>query len=376
MPHTSWWWPSGSGTGTAYRRDQPAPRPSTTPHEAAGRRLGLLVRRGLDHHAHEGLGAAAADEHPAVIAELGLHRRDVSGQGGRHVHALRGNAHVVQHLGQPGHGRVGEVGERPTRPTDDVEELHRGQEPVAGGREVGEHDVTALLAAERQAALGQGLQHVAIAHGHLEHLDPVLGHPEAEAEVGHHGDHHGVLGEVAVGVAVDGADPDDLVAVDQAAGRIDREHAVGVAVEREADVGALLHHGAAEILRVGGAAAGVDVGAVRLVVEHLHGGAERAQHARERPTWRRRWRSRPPRADPPALAPRSTRAPTRPTAPPASEPSTTVPTAAPVRGRPGLVLAEEGQQLRLEGRLDLVGQLLAAGGEELHAVVGERVVRR
>ena len=42
------------------------------------------------------------------------------------------------------------------RPTDDVEELHRRQEPVAGGGEVGEHDVPALLTTEGQAVVGEG----------------------------------------------------------------------------------------------------------------------------------------------------------------------------------------------------------------------------
>ena len=154
-------------TGGISRPRGPPPRS----HQAVGRGLGLLVGGGLDHHPHERLGAAPSDQHSAVVAELGLHRRDVVGQRRGDVHALRGDAHVVEHLGQAGHRRVGQVGERPLRPAHDVEELDRGQQPVARGGQVGEHDVPALLAAEGQTPVGQGLQHVAVADGHLEHLD-------------------------------------------------------------------------------------------------------------------------------------------------------------------------------------------------------------
>ena len=60
-----------------------------------------------------------------------------------------------------------------------VEQLHGGEEAVAGGGEVGEDDVPALLAAERQALVGQRLEHVAVADGHLEDLDAVLAHARA-----------------------------------------------------------------------------------------------------------------------------------------------------------------------------------------------------
>ncbi len=60
-----------------------------------------------------------------------------------------------------------------------------------------------------------------------------------EAEVAHHGDDDGVVGQPTALVQVDGADGDDLVAVDEPAGVVDGEHPVGVTVEREPDVGAL-----------------------------------------------------------------------------------------------------------------------------------------
>ena len=62
-------------------------------------------------------------------------------------------------------------------------------------------------------------------------------HGATEAEVGHHGDDDGVVVQPAPLVQVDGADGDDLVAVDQLAIVVDGQHPVGVAVEGEAGVG-------------------------------------------------------------------------------------------------------------------------------------------
>ena len=56
------------------------------------------------------------DEHAPVVAELGLHRRDLVGQRRRRGRiAAGGDPHVAQHLRQPGHGRVGQLAERSAR---------------------------------------------------------------------------------------------------------------------------------------------------------------------------------------------------------------------------------------------------------------------
>ncbi len=56
------------------------------------------------------------------------------------------------------------------------------------------------------------------------------------------------LDEPAVGAPAFGDDGEDLVAVDDMALLVDDDHAVGVAVERDADVGAHLAHLAGERL--------------------------------------------------------------------------------------------------------------------------------
>ena len=51
-----------------------------------------------------------------------------------------------------------------------------------------------------------------------------------------------------------GEQGDDLVAVHDRAGRVDREHAIGVAVERDAEVEAAHDHALRELVEVRGAA--------------------------------------------------------------------------------------------------------------------------
>nr|WP_254126849.1 hypothetical protein [Aquihabitans sp. G128] len=73
---------------------------------------------------------------------------------------------------------------------------------------------------------------------------------------------------------VDGAHGDDLVTVDQGALGIDRQHPIGIPVERQAEVGPLGEHRPLQVLGVGRATPVVDVPAVGLVVDGGGRGAE------------------------------------------------------------------------------------------------------
>ena len=88
---------------------------------------------------------------------------------------------------------------------------------------------------------------------------PALGHRQPEAEVGHHRHDDRVVGSRPRRAHVDGADRDHVVAVDDAAGLVDGDQPVAVAVEGEADVGTALDDRGLQVARVGRAAAGVDV---------------------------------------------------------------------------------------------------------------------
>ena len=87
-----------------------------------------------------------------------------------------------------------------------------------------------LLAAEHAALAQQRLEHVAVADVGRDDADAVLAHQRVEAEVRHLRDRDEVDAEV------EREDRDDLVAVDELAALVDREHPVAVAVERDAEV--------------------------------------------------------------------------------------------------------------------------------------------
>ncbi len=136
-----------------------------------------------------------------------------------------------------------------------------------------------LLAAERPLAAAHLVDHVAVADLGDGDLDPLLLHRLVEAEVAHHGDDDAAV-ELAAGSQATGGQGDQLVAVVDLAVPVDREDAVAVAVEGEAD--ARLGGGDAlgQALHVGGAAAGVDVLPVGLDPDRLDLGAEALEDRR------------------------------------------------------------------------------------------------
>ena len=89
--------------------------------------------------------------------------------------------------------------------------------------------------------------------------------------------------ELAAGGHPAGGEGDQLVAVVDAAVAVDREHAVAVAVEGEADLGLGGGDPLGERLDVGGAAAGVDVAPVGLDPDRLDLGAEALEDRRRGP---------------------------------------------------------------------------------------------
>ena len=102
-------------------------------------------------------------------------------------------------------------------------------------------DVAALLAAEAEVACARSASSTYRSPtAVVMHLDAGVAHRVVEAEVAHHGGHDGVVAQLAALVQRERADGQDLVAVDDLAGRVDGQAAVGVAVVRDAEVGAVL----------------------------------------------------------------------------------------------------------------------------------------
>ena len=162
-----------------------------------------------------------------------------------------------------------------------LQHVQGGEDAVAGGGVLAHDHVAGLLAAEGVAGDPHRLEHVAVADLGLAHADAGGPHRLHEAEVAHHGGHDGVLGErgrarpsPSARIARIWSPSTTLPVV------VDGQAAVGVAVEREADVGAVLEHGRLQRLEVGGAAAVVDVEPVGLGVDRDHLGAGLAQRPR------------------------------------------------------------------------------------------------
>ena len=109
---------------------------------------------------------------------------------------------------------------------------------------------------------------------------PVAFEEALQPEIGHHGGDDAGLGEAAVFLPALRDHRQQLVAVDHMAALVDQDDPVGVAVERDADIGAHLAHLAAQRFRRGRAAFLVDVESVGLDADRNHVGAQLPQRFR------------------------------------------------------------------------------------------------
>ena len=269
MPHTP--------VDEAYRRRLgPAPDGRTSSRRRLdGRRSAVgrarRPRRSvgrLDHHPHQRLGAARPHQHPAVVAQLGLDRGDRPRRGARR---RRCRCSATRTLRSTCGSRVmaasASSAERaPGRRTQRRAAAPPVSRPSPVVARSAEDHVPALLAAERAgprrpAPRARSGRRPALSTTSM----PCSRHGEAEPEVGHHGDDHGVVGEPPALVAVDGADGDDLVAVDEPRRRRRPRSTRSASPSKASPTSApALDHRLLQVLRVGRAAAGVDVGAVGL----------------------------------------------------------------------------------------------------------------
>ena len=238
---------------------------------------------GLDHDADERLGPGRRHEQPAAPVEAEPRGLDASLD--RWLLPAAGRRSARQLRSRCGSG----VNTRPSALSGrscvrmTASTCSAGEQAVAGGREVGHDDVAGLLAAEIVAATAHVLDHVAIAD---------LGAMQAQSRLpdGARGRdwtswsrprHRRSAGRARCQLCASSASiwSPSISSPRSSA----RTIAIGVAIERDAEIGAMLEHGGAHRRRRGGAAAGVDVEAV--------GVASRARSPRRRaPTaaWARR----------------------------------------------------------------------------------------
>ena len=145
--------------------------------------------------------------------------------------------------------------------------LQRRQQAIACGREIRQHDVARLFAANVEALLQHARHDIAVAdlralHLHADALEMVL-----EAEIGHDGRNDRVLRQPALALPGRGDETEQLVAIDDLAMLVAHHHAVGVAIERDADVSTIAMHGVDHGARIGGADLAVDVEAAGFVAD-------------------------------------------------------------------------------------------------------------
>ena len=169
---------------------------------------------------------------------------------------------------------VADFRHRPVVLLDHRQNLQCGDEAVAGGGVVRQDDVAGRLAAEIVAVLAHMLEHVAVAHRRADQFDALPFEMPLEPEIGHHGADDAGLRQPVVFLPAFRDHRHQLVAIDDAPALVHDDHAVGVAIERDADIGAHLHHLAAQRLRRGGAAILVDVEAVGFDADGEDLGAE------------------------------------------------------------------------------------------------------
>ena len=100
------------------------------------------------------------------------------------------------------------------------------------------------------------------------------GQEALQAEIGHDGGNHAAAGQTAVLVPGFGDQRHDLIAIDDHAILVDDDNAIGIAVQRDADVGPNLVDLLLQLGRMGGAAFLVDVEAVRLDIDGDNVGTE------------------------------------------------------------------------------------------------------
>ena len=157
--------------------------------------------------------------------------------------------HVEEDLGErrdPGD----HLGERASVSLPGGEEHQPGEQAVTGGRQIPEDDMAGLLAAENVVASHHLLEDVLVADGCPDELDPLDLEPLLQPHVAHDCGDDRVVPQNPPALQVAGREVKDVVAVEQAAGLVHCQAAVGIAVEGQAETGAGPADALSQCLRV------------------------------------------------------------------------------------------------------------------------------
>ncbi len=134
--------------------------------------------------------------------------------------------------------------------------------------------MAALFAAERGVQTHHLLQHVFIAHRSTNHADAFALQRLFQAEVGHNGGYYRAAVQMSGSLERPSAGQKHSVTVHNLSAPGDENGAIGVAIERHAEIGAVGQHGFPQAFHMQSAAVQVDVAAVGRAVERRHRGAQ------------------------------------------------------------------------------------------------------
>ena len=90
-----------------------------------------------------------------------------------------------------------------------------------------------------------------------------------QSQIGHHRRHHGVVGQLACTAQRHTAYRHDLIAVNGMSSFIHQQASVGIAVKGNAQLVLSCHRHNRQLLQMGGAAAVIDINAIRVNVDKI-----------------------------------------------------------------------------------------------------------
>ena len=220
--------------------------------------------RSFEHDAALGLRSGIPHDDTPVLAIPFADLRD-EGRGARKF--LDGNfarhGNIDEHLGKARHD-AGKLGERGPAATQNREDTEGGKEAVARGGVIEQDDMAALFAAQGIPAGAHGLDDITVAHARLHGLYAAPMEGLVKPKIAHDGRDQGVFSQQPSRLVIHGEHGHGGVAVDDAAEFVDEDEAIGVAVEGDADVGAVFANEGRAVAGMEGSDAVVDVVAVGL----------------------------------------------------------------------------------------------------------------
>src|SRR5512132_2875450 len=151
--------------------------------------------------------------------------------------------------------------------------MQGGGYAVASGGVLQHHNMAGLLAAESETAGLHGLQHVTISDLCLLDRNSNASHRIDQSQVAHHRGNDRVVLQSTLLAERKRQDGQDLITVNDPAECVHRQAAVGIAIERDPEIGMLFQHCFSQRVHVSRPAVLIDVDAVWLSMDSVYLGS-------------------------------------------------------------------------------------------------------